>query len=170
MGRSGGSRIVVVVAMVVCVWAVHTMSFSCPRDPLSCVVFNSTTSTNSLCVGNNVTVPKLADCVNNVCFRCVVAQNKTQFSFSDQGCSACPNQTQWFDVTSSVCSYFVGSKQSMLCSVVQTTAPAKNTTVPAQLSDGAVAGILVGLLVATAVGVTLYCMFLNRQQSRPQRV
>lgn len=101
-------------------------------------------------------------CGLNVCMRCV-GNSTTQVAYSPLGCSQCGSANlTWYQMNTVVgCSFFIDAPITLYCTLrppnVTTTAP-----VP-QLSQGAVAGIIVALFVCVVAAITLYCFVLYRQ-------
>jgi hypothetical protein len=130
----------------------------CPN--LSCKVFANSTA----CRGANATVARGSDCVPPFCFRCVAVVNATSVS-QVAACGATCDVTgvTWSVLQASVCGFGVGLTASVQCAAVS----GGNTTSPIPaLSEGAVAGILVGFAVAIGVAVFLYCWHAVRQQEQ----
>jgi hypothetical protein len=135
-------------------------------DSVQCTAFNAGSTCSSL---QNVTfagVTNTTTCNYGVCLKC--SANKTQFAYSSS-CACSSGSLLYANVpTSNVCVFIANAVNivSMVCAVVVPTTPPKTPAPIPQLSDGAIAGVLVGLAVATGAVVGLVMFVKWRQRKR----
>jgi hypothetical protein len=139
-----GGIIPFLVTLVVLVAAVTTIG---PCKTNTCVTCNSTAACGTC--NKTVSYSTVVSCIYGVCVRCL--NNITTQLGPATGVNN--SVSKWADVQVGVCTYFWDTLSSVTCSVV---VASKATTTPAPtLSDGAIAGILVGMLVMTLVIVII---------------
>ena len=126
----------------------------------SCTVCNATTACGT-CPNGTLTFSVLHDCLYGICTRCF--NNLTQV-----GPGTSSNDTVgWANVQVGVCTYFWSSRSSVTCATITTSKP--TTSPPPTLSDGAVAGVLLGMLGLTALVIAVVVIVKWQLRKRRER-
>lgn len=130
-----------------------------PCATVECIVFPAATSCSDTGVANQTA----SQCLDgNLCFQCLNGTSRVG------SCNQCNESTvpSWYTLATG-CTYLLDAtlRKSILC--FPAPPPAANTTAPSpQLSDGAVAGILVAFAVLLGVAITLGCLHVHRAKER----